>query len=133
MTDQMTKCIGFFRDKINSYYVELVNNIDVKTGGFLSLNNIQHHEKEVINAKRNRWIKRVELVRQQNIFNLEKNGDLEKLNTLKNDEEQLNYELFQNDFLIFTPHKVYYVDPLYFGMLIHKNGYVNKNVIRKFE
>ena len=136
----------YFRQKIVSYYEELISTIDLKTEELLASKSFAENQIEVINDRRNEWIQRIQLVRDQNIFNLEQNMNLETLNLLINDEEQLNSVLFQNGFLIFTKHnphlgKTYlrYNDDdreynaLFIGRLIFKTGYLNKNVIKLFE
>ena len=129
-----TKTIGFFKQKIISYYDELILKIDIKTEEFLSHKVLESHEIEEINTRRSEWIKKIELVRKQNVFDLETNTNLEILNLLKFDEEWLNSILFKNGYVIFTQHKADKDDdPLFIGQLIYKNGYLNKNVIEKFE
>ena len=130
----VTKKLSFFRQKIISYYEELINVIDVKTEEFLSHKNFESGDIDVINARRNEWINKIELVRKQNIFELDKTTNLATLNLLINDEEQLNYVLFKNGYLIFTQNKPFYDDDsLFIGKLIFKNGYLNRNVIKIYE
>ena len=130
-----TKGIGFFKNKIISYYEELTNKIDVVTEEFFSRENIQDSEVDGINARRNEWLQRIELVRKKNMFDLEKESNLDVLNMFVNDEEKLNYVLFKNGFLILTvKRKDYDVDPSFIGIqLIYKNGYMNKNLVQKYE
>ena len=130
-----TKGLCFFKHKIISYYDELINKIDVKTEEFLFQKKTLKTEKiDEINAKRNVWIERIEIVREKNILNLEKNADLETLNWLTDDEERLNNILFENEFLIFSQNaKFSKFDPLFIGKLIQKNGYWNKDVVYYFE
>ena len=133
MTDKK-KGIEFFRQKIITYYEELVNTIDIKTEEFLLRKNIQCHEIDEINARRNEWIQRIKLVGDQNIFDLENNANLDTLNLLIDEKEQLNHILFNNGFLFFSQNKPYSDDdPLFIGKLVYKNGYLNKNVIQKYE
>ena len=129
-----TKSFGFFRQRINSYYEELINKIDVKAEEYLSRKNIHDQEIEKVNSKRNEWIERIEQVRKKNIYNLEKNTNLELLNMFANDDEQLNYILFENGFLFFSEQRMYSdVRRLFIGKLIYKNSYLNKNVIKNYE
>ena len=131
-----TKSIAFFRQKIISYYEVLVNKIDIQTERWLLLDKIRKSKNgsNILNARRNEWIERIELQKKKNLLHLENNANLETLNSLLNDEDKLNSVLFQDGFLFFTHRKPYSErGSFYIGKLIYKNCYLNKNELESFE
>ncbi|RNA05913.1 insulin-like growth factor-binding complex acid labile subunit, partial [Brachionus plicatilis] len=126
--------IGYLKNIIINYYDQLINNIDIDIEKYTQDNHFDDIQKQEIEGKRKKWIKKIESTRNDNILNLHTNQNIGKFFSLNNNPELLNYELFKNGFLFFTKEKIYGNPEVFFvGKLIYRTGYISEFSRKKFK